>query len=199
MGYRIVEPHPSAPKAAAIHTSRGGAGNVCSLKNTPTTPGPTAQGPPSLTRLDSRTPGRRFMGGRGGAGNVHHTAYEQRPMFSFDEELELVARREQSSRRGAAPVFTAVGRGGAGNLVPPPERAEQLRDSYLQHQRKIEEGGSAGRTSSASEMEDSTRDGALARLQSSASSASSVASRSSSVADSVKRATRRGLSKVFSH
>ncbi|KAI5303037.1 hypothetical protein KEM56_000097 [Ascosphaera pollenicola] len=194
MGYRIVEPHPSAPKAAAIHTSRGGAGNICSLKNTTTTPGPTAQGPPSLTRLDSRTPGRRFMGGRGGAGNVH-TAYEQRPIFSFDEELELVARREQSNRRGAAPVFTAVGRGGAGNLVSPPERAEQLRDSYLQHQRKTEEGSGVGRTSSGSEAEDA----ALARLQSNSSSASSVVSRTSSVADSVKRATKRGLSKMFSH
>ncbi|KAI5286233.1 hypothetical protein KEM54_006942 [Ascosphaera aggregata] len=199
MGYRIVEPHPSASRATAIHTCRGGAGNICSLKNTPTTPGPSAQGPPSLTRLDTRTPSKHYIAGRGGAGNIRHTAYEQRPIFSFDEELELVAKREQSSRRGAAPVFTAVGRGGAGNLVAPPERAEQLRASFWQHQRKTEEGGSLGSSSSGSEPEDGTTNGALTRLQSNGTSSNSVASRRSSVADSVKRATKRGLSKVFSH
>ncbi|KAL1852723.1 hypothetical protein Plec18167_008954 [Paecilomyces lecythidis] len=109
--YRVIEPHPSVPHNSrpALHTSRGGAGNVISLKNTRTTDSRTATGPPSLTRLDSRTQST-FTSGRGGAGNVHHSS--ERAIFSFDEELERELRREKEM----APVFH-VGRGGAGNMI----------------------------------------------------------------------------------
>ncbi|PGH15326.1 hypothetical protein AJ79_02492 [Helicocarpus griseus UAMH5409] len=113
MSYRVVEPHPSVPHTSrpAMHTSRGGAGNVISLKNTTTTPAQSATGPASVTRLDNRTP-TRYTSGRGGAGNVHSSS--ERAIFSFDEELERQLRREKE----VAPVFH-VGRGGAGNTVVP--------------------------------------------------------------------------------
>lgn len=106
--YRVIEPHPSVPHngRSAIHTSRGGAGNVINLKNTKTTDSRTATGPASVTRLDSRVPST-FKSGRGGAGNVHSSS--ERAIFSFDEELERELRR-------AAPVYH-VGRGGAGNMI----------------------------------------------------------------------------------
>lgn len=106
--YHLIEPHPSVPKnpRPAIHTARGGAGNVINLKNTKTTPSQTATGPPSVTRLESRGPST-FKSGRGGAGNIHSSS--ERAIFSFDEELERELRR-------AAPVYH-VGRGGAGNMV----------------------------------------------------------------------------------
>lgn len=106
--YRLIEPHPSVPRnpRPAIHTARGGAGNVINLRNTRTTPSQTATGPPSVTRLNSRDP-TPFKTGRGGAGNIHSSG--ERAIFSFDEELERELRR-------AAPVYH-VGRGGAGNSV----------------------------------------------------------------------------------
>ncbi|KAJ0426391.1 hypothetical protein BJY00DRAFT_307251 [Aspergillus carlsbadensis] len=108
INYRVIEPHPSVPHTSrpALHTARGGAGNIISLKNTKTTDSRTASGPASLTRLDSRTP-TTFTSGRGGAGNVHSSS--ERAIFSFDEELEREMRR-------AAPVYH-VGRGGAGNKI----------------------------------------------------------------------------------
>lgn len=106
--YSVIEPHPSVPNSSrpAIHTSRGGAGNVINLKETKTTDSREAMGPPSRTRLGSHTP-RTFQTGRGGAGNVRYAS--ERPMFSFDEELERELRH-------AAPVYH-VGRGGAGNAI----------------------------------------------------------------------------------
>ncbi|KAN0080611.1 hypothetical protein V8E54_003815 [Elaphomyces granulatus] len=111
LAYHIIEPHPSVPSSTrqAVHTSRGGAGNVISLRNTTTTNSRTAMGPASLTCLNVHPP-TTFKSGRGGAGNVHST--DERTIFSFDEELELALRRE----REVAPVFH-VGRGGAGNMV----------------------------------------------------------------------------------
>ncbi|KAF4212298.1 hypothetical protein CNMCM8980_001071 [Aspergillus fumigatiaffinis] len=108
MNYRVIEPHPSVPHTSrpALHTARGGAGNVISLKNTKTTDSRTATGPASLTRLDSNVPST-FKSGRGGAGNVRSSS--ERAIFSFDEELERELRR-------AAPVYH-VGRGGAGNMI----------------------------------------------------------------------------------
>ncbi|PGH20759.1 hypothetical protein AJ80_03519 [Polytolypa hystricis UAMH7299] len=106
--YRVVEPHPSASRPA-IHTGRGGAGNIVSLKNTTTTSSTEATGPASLTRLDSH-PQKHFISGRGGAGNVHRAS--ERAIFSFDEELERQLRLEKE----VAPIFH-VGRGGAGNTV----------------------------------------------------------------------------------
>ncbi|KAL4733086.1 hypothetical protein BDV11DRAFT_200748 [Aspergillus similis] len=108
VNYRVVEPHPSVPHSGrpALHTARGGAGNVINLKNTKTTDSRTATGPASLTRLDSHVPST-FTSGRGGAGNVHRSS--ERAIFSFDEELEREMRR-------AAPVYH-VGRGGAGNMI----------------------------------------------------------------------------------
>jgi hypothetical protein len=109
--YMVVEPHPSVPNSRrpALHTSRGGAGNVISLRNTKTTDSQFATGPPSLTRLDSHGP-TTFKSGRGGAGNVHNSS--ERAIFSFDEELEREMRREKD----VTPVFH-VGRGGAGNMI----------------------------------------------------------------------------------
>ncbi|OAX77091.1 hypothetical protein ACJ72_08614 [Emergomyces africanus] len=115
MPYHLVEPHPSVPRSSrpVMHTSRGGAGNVISLKTTTTTPGQSATGPASVVaRLDKTRPQDRFTSGRGGAGNVH--SYGERAIFSFDEELERQLRREKE----VAPVFH-VGRGGAGNTVVP--------------------------------------------------------------------------------
>ncbi|PYI12274.1 hypothetical protein BO78DRAFT_787 [Aspergillus sclerotiicarbonarius CBS 121057] len=108
VNYCVVEPHPSIPHTSrpALHTARGGAGNVINLKGTKTTDSRTATGPASLTRLDSNVP-TTFKSGRGGAGNVHSST--ERAIFSFDEELERDIRR-------AAPVYH-VGRGGAGNMV----------------------------------------------------------------------------------
>jgi hypothetical protein len=108
--YRVIEPHPSTARAA-MHTGRGGAGNVVSLRGTVTTPAQSAEGPPSLVRLDAH-PSKNFMSGRGGAGNVH--SISERAIFSFDEELERQLRREKE----VAPVFH-IGRGGAGNTIDP--------------------------------------------------------------------------------
>jgi hypothetical protein len=106
--YRVVEPHPSINRPA-IHTGRGGAGNVFSFRNTVTTPGDSAEGPASLAQLGAHPP-KNFSSGRGGAGNIH--SYSERAIFSFDEELERQMKREKE----VAPVFH-IGRGGAGNTI----------------------------------------------------------------------------------
>jgi hypothetical protein len=94
-----------------MHTGRGGAGNVISLRGTVTTSGESAEGPASLTPLDAHPP-KNFLSGRGGAGNIHN--FSERAIFSFDEELERQMRREKE----VAPVFH-IGRGGAGNTIDP--------------------------------------------------------------------------------
>ncbi|KAB8079234.1 hypothetical protein BDV29DRAFT_165147 [Aspergillus leporis] len=149
INYRVIEPHPSVPHTSrpALHTARGGAGNIISLKNTKTTDSRTATGPASLTRLDSRAP-TTFTSGRGGAGNVHSSS--ERAIFSFDEELERDLRR-------AAPVYH-VGRGGAGNMV------FRDNDSALSRKFSISSNAtssSAGSTSSTG----STRERALRGLE----------------------------------
>lgn len=151
--YHVVEPHPSVPKTPrpAIHTQRGGAGNVIDLKNTKTTDSRTATGPASVARLDTRRPAA-YKSGRGGAGNIHSS--KEWAIFSFDEELERDLRR-------AAPVYH-VGRGGAGNTVynsNPPSSSE----SYTLT-RKLS-GGSSGTNSSADSSGDRTRDRALRGLE----------------------------------
>ncbi|OJD15395.1 hypothetical protein ACJ73_08983 [Blastomyces percursus] len=112
MPYSLVEPHPSISHSSrpVTHTSRGGAGNVVSLKTTTTSGQPATRTAPATLR-DNR-PQDRFTSGCGGAGNVH--SYGERAIFSFDEELERQLRREKE----AAPVFH-VGRGGAGNRIIP--------------------------------------------------------------------------------
>lgn len=117
--YSIVEPHPSTTKA--VHTSRGGAGNVVRLDSTRTTSGQDACGPASLTRLDSHQR-KYYTSGRGGAGNVHTT--NEHTIFSFDEELELQLRHDKH----AAPIFH-IGRGGAGNAVAVDSPSIARRDS----------------------------------------------------------------------
>ncbi|KAB8236151.1 hypothetical protein ETB97_002815 [Aspergillus alliaceus] len=143
MNYRVIEPHPSVSRPA-LHTARGGAGNIISLKNTKTTPSQTATGPASLTRLDSRAP-TAFISGRGGAGNVHSSS--ERAIFSFDEELERDLRR-------AAPVYH-VGRGGAGNMV--------FSDNESSLSRKFSI--SSNTTSSSAGSTSSTREKALRGLE----------------------------------
>ncbi|GLA49981.1 hypothetical protein AnigIFM63604_005987 [Aspergillus niger] len=141
VNYRVVEPHPSVPHTSrpALHTARGGAGNVINLKGTKTTDSRTATGPASLTRLDSNVPST-FKSGRGGAGNVHSSS--ERAIFSFDEELERDLRR-------AAPVYH-VGRGGAGNMVFSDDSSSTLSRKF------------SGSSSSSS---DSTRERALRGLE----------------------------------
>lgn len=108
--YSVIEPHPST-NVPIMHTGRGGAGNVVSLRDTVTTAAQSAEGPASLARLNAH-PRKNFLSGRGGAGNVH--SFSERAIFSFDEELERQMRREKE----VAPVFH-IGRGGAGNTVDP--------------------------------------------------------------------------------
>lgn len=150
--YRVVEPHPSIPRTPrpAIHTARGGAGNVISLKNTKTTDSRNATGPPSLARLDSRTP-RTFTSGRGGAGNVHSSS--ERAIFSFDEELEREMRR-------VAPVYH-VGRGGAGNMICKDNPSSSSSSSLS----RIFSGSSSATSSSAGSTGDRARDKALRGLE----------------------------------
>ncbi|KAL2857919.1 hypothetical protein BJY01DRAFT_201504 [Aspergillus pseudoustus] len=150
INYRVIEPHPSVPHTSrpALHTARGGAGNIISLKNTKTTDSRTATGPASLTRLDSRTP-TTFTSGRGGAGNVHNSS--ERAIFSFDEELEREMRR-------AAPVYH-VGRGGAGNMI----HRDNDKESTLS--RKFSAGSEISAKSNISSTSDRARDMARRGLE----------------------------------
>lgn len=134
--YHLIEPHPSVPQTSrpAIHTARGGAGNVIDLKNTKTTDSRTATGPASVARLDTRRPAA-YKSGRGGAGNIHSSS--EWAIFSFDEELERDLRR-------AAPVYH-VGRGGAGNMVYNSNPASASTSNSYSLTRKFS-GGSAGST-----------------------------------------------------
>lgn len=149
--YHVIEPHPSVPhtRRPAIHTARGGAGNVINLKNTKTTDSRNATGPPSLTRLDSNVP-KTFKSGRGGAGNVHSSS--ERAMFSFDEELERELRR-------VAPVYH-VGRGGAGNKI----HADGS-DSSSNSLNRMFSGSSSATGSSAGSVSDRAREKAMRGLE----------------------------------
>ncbi|KAL2862851.1 DUF3602 domain-containing protein [Aspergillus lucknowensis] len=150
VNYRVIEPHPSVPHTGrpALHTARGGAGNVINLKNTKTTDSQSATGPASLTRLDSRVPAT-FKSGRGGAGNVHSSS--ERAIFSFDEELEREMRR-------AAPVYH-VGRGGAGNMI----HRNDTHDSSLS--RKFSANSEVSTKSNLSSTSDRARDMARRGLE----------------------------------
>lgn len=105
--YHLIEPHPTAPQTGRFHIGRGGSGNVVPIYSYNTTSGPDATGPASKTSLPP--PPQTFTTGRGGAGN-HHSWCSERPIFSFDEELEAQMQQE------IAPVYH-IGRGGAGNMV----------------------------------------------------------------------------------
>lgn len=111
--YRITEPHPSVPASHYIHSGRGGAGNISHIDPKTLTTGKDATGPASRTALDgahASNSSHYYASGRGGAGNIHHNV--ERPIFSFDEELE----RQRRMMEHQAPVFH-VGRGGAGNYA----------------------------------------------------------------------------------
>lgn len=105
--YRITEPHPSVPSSQYLYSGRGGAGNLAHVDPKSLTKGTSASGPASRTSLP---PTRSYASGRGGAGNLRAHAPE-RPMFSFDEELE----RQRRMMEHSAPVYH-IGRGGAGNF-----------------------------------------------------------------------------------
>ena len=107
--YRITEPHPSVPASHYVHAGRGGAGNVAHVDPKAVTNSATATGPASRTNLAHPSSGY-YASGRGGVGNMHHTA--ERPIFSFDEELE----RQRRMMEHQTPVYH-VGRGGAGNFA----------------------------------------------------------------------------------
>jgi hypothetical protein len=106
--YSVTEPHPTVRNWA--HSGRGGAGNT--FRAPRTSEGTTARGPASHfeTGLLSSSSSSKFSSGRGGAGNIHHSS--ERPIFSFDEELERQNTRERKMKDGAV---WHVGRGGAGN------------------------------------------------------------------------------------
>lgn len=94
-------------------TGRGGVGNYRRLESSQKSKVTGTFSPPS--HLSNATPppaNERFYGGRGGAGNVYHSS--ERAIFSFDEELE----RDRRLHGACAPVYSVVGRGGAGNYVP---------------------------------------------------------------------------------
>lgn len=137
--YHIVEPHPST-NSHSVHTSRGGAGNVTSLKNTSITAGHSATGPASLAPLNT-SPRKYYSSGRGGAGNFYSSG--EHAIFSFDEELE----RQLKQERRVAPVIH-VGRGGAGNVMVP-ETANTSRRGYgLSRNWSSSTAGSAGSATS---------------------------------------------------
>ena len=110
-----IEPHSSTTsynKRPAMHTSRGGAGNIAP-RNTATAFTQSTGGPSSTAHLNHNN-SKSFGSGRGGFGNIHSSS--EWAIFSFDEELEYQLRREKEF----APIFH-VGRGGAGNMVLPDE------------------------------------------------------------------------------
>jgi len=124
--YCIAEPHPSVPSSRYIYSGRGGAGNVSHVNTKTLTAGPDASGPASRASLSSKSTAASaknlashvshvqnsyFPTGRGGAGNMYSQShFSERPMFSFDEELE----RQRHIQEQMAPHYL-VGRGGAGN------------------------------------------------------------------------------------
>ena len=111
--YRITEPHPSVPSSHYIHSGRGGAGNISHIDPKDVTAGSDATGPASRTALDgthAANAAHYYASGRGGAGNMHHSG--ERPIFSFDEELD----RQRRMMEHQTPVYH-VGRGGAGNFA----------------------------------------------------------------------------------
>ena len=108
MPYQLTEPHPTVTKYA--HSGRGGAGNY--YKAPKTSNGSTARGPASNFEVGLPQTSSKFSAGRGGAGNIHDNS--ERPIFSFDEELERQNTRERKMKEGAV---WHVGRGGAGNLI----------------------------------------------------------------------------------
>jgi hypothetical protein len=107
--YSITEPHPTA--TTYLHSGRGGAGNTFRApKNS--TDGSTARGPASALKTGLPASSSKYSAGRGGAGNIH--AVSERPVFSFDDELERQNTRERKMRDGSV---WHVGRGGAGNFT----------------------------------------------------------------------------------
>jgi len=104
MGFSTFEP---APHTTMYHTGIGGAGNYRKLTT-------TELAAPKQKSVEVKPQARPFYGGRGGLGNTHSAS--ERAMFSFDEELQ----RDKLRRESIAPMY-AVGRGGAGNIVPSDE------------------------------------------------------------------------------
>jgi len=118
--YSITEPHPTANKY--VHSGRGGAGNT--FRTPKSTEGSTARGPASFVEGGLPASSSKFASGRGGAGNIHHIA--ERPIFSFDEELERQNTRERKMKEGAV---WHVGRGGAGNWTTGQSESSPRKDS----------------------------------------------------------------------
>jgi len=140
--YRVTEPHPSLPQTTYMHSGRGGAGNTKHIDPTScsTSTGVTSS---SFTNSSaSRTPAitsSYYATGRGGLGNMHAAYLSERPIFSFDEELERQARMQASM----APVYH-IGRGGAGNLVASTDGAGMARRTAS----SLGEGSSSSKASS---------------------------------------------------
>ena len=118
--YHLTEPFP-APTQKYVYTGRGGAGNITRSRPVTKVTEPagnslylvqSTQSHPSPRSLqtDKANVRRAYVSGRGGIGNLHPAA--ERAMFSFDEELELARKIEDTM----APVYH-IGRGGGGNTV----------------------------------------------------------------------------------
>jgi hypothetical protein len=120
MPYQVLDPAPTQrPNSNYYHTGRGGAGNMRKSSPPPTslnTKRPSLDKRVSLAHSTtnmstlSRAAGSKGSTGRGGAGNIRPVA--DLPLFSFDEEMDAQAAREEKERSGS--IFH-VGRGGAGN------------------------------------------------------------------------------------
>lgn len=120
MSYRVVEPHPSTPTDGnpAIHTSRGGAGNVVSLRDTTTTPGPDATGPPSAAAL-AKIRSRSNSNSR-----THRAESSSPPLTETTSPSPSISPTRQA---------WSTGRGGAGNIrapVPGPTERAALFGSF---------------------------------------------------------------------
>ncbi|KAF3940611.1 hypothetical protein ABW19_dt0209655 [Dactylella cylindrospora] len=134
MGFTTYEP---APSTAYYHTGIGGAGNYRKL-----TAAEVAS--PKAKSHDIKPQARPFYGGRGGVGNAHSAS--ERAMFSFDEELQ----RDKLRRESVAPMY-AVGRGGAGNIVPHEEElSDEERVSMEDEIRRLSESTTGSRYSNTS-------------------------------------------------
>jgi len=154
MPYHITEPRPSVPSSHYIHSGRGGAGNISHVdpKTVPSTATAVTTHPTSHNTLHTTVSNKNthnstststatappssspyYPAGRGGAGNMYHA--RERPMFSFDEELE----RQRKMMEHQAPVYH-VGRGGAGNYAS--------EDAYMARSSARSESDAASRSSS---------------------------------------------------
>lgn len=96
----IAEPHPTVQAGNYTHAGRGGAGNTFRVSSSGTS---SSSRPVKV----SRSSGKKFYSGIGGAGNVHGA--DERAALNLGEEFD------RARVRDSAPAGH-VGVGGAGNV-----------------------------------------------------------------------------------